>query len=76
MTDYAQTYGALRNRVSDLVRGADEENFTSTTKKMPVEAFEDPNANVLFYITETGIVATAGLPIGVGTDTDALRRLR
>jgi hypothetical protein len=41
------------------VRGADETDFTEKTKKMGVEVFEDTNANVLFYITEAGFVATA-----------------
>ena len=41
------------------VRGADEPDFTDKTKKMGVEVFEDPNSNVLFYITEAGFVATA-----------------
>jgi hypothetical protein len=42
-----------------LVRGADEPNFTEKTKKMGVEVFEDPNTNVMFYLTEAGYVATA-----------------
>jgi hypothetical protein len=41
------------------VRGADEPDFTDKTKRMGVEVFEDPNANVLFYLTEAGYVATA-----------------
>lgn len=41
------------------VRGADESDFTDKTKKMGLEVFEDPNAGVLFYITEGGFVATA-----------------
>jgi hypothetical protein len=41
------------------VRGADEPNFTDKTKQMGVEVFEDPNTNILFYITESGFVATA-----------------
>lgn len=41
------------------VRGAEEANFTDKTKQIGVEVFEDPNANVLFYITEAGYVATA-----------------
>ncbi|HEY1186091.1 MAG TPA: hypothetical protein VGE74_00480, partial [Gemmata sp.] len=41
------------------VRGAAETDFTDKTKRMGVEVFEDPNANVLFYITEAGSVATA-----------------
>lgn len=41
------------------VRGADEENFTEKTKRMGVEVFEDPNAGVLFYLTEAGYIAAA-----------------
>jgi hypothetical protein len=41
------------------VRGADEPNFTDKTKQMGVEVFEDPNANLMFYLTEAGHVATA-----------------
>jgi hypothetical protein len=41
------------------VRGADEPNFTDKTKQLGVEVFEDPNSNLLFYITEAGFVATA-----------------
>ncbi len=41
------------------VRGAEEPDFTDKTKKMGVEVFEDPNSNVMFYITEAGFVATA-----------------
>ena len=39
------------------VRAADEADFTESTKRYGVEVFEDPNANTLFYITETGSVA-------------------
>jgi hypothetical protein len=41
------------------VRGADEADFTEKTKKLGVEVFEDPNAGVLFYLTEAGYIATA-----------------
>jgi hypothetical protein len=41
------------------VRGAEEPNFTEKTKQMGVEVFEDPNAGVLFYLTEGGFIATA-----------------
>ena len=41
------------------VRAANEPDFTDKTRKIGVEVFEDPNANVLFYITEAGYVATA-----------------
>jgi hypothetical protein len=43
------------------VRGADEPDFTDKTKRMGVEVFEDPNTEVLFYLTENGYVATAPL---------------
>jgi hypothetical protein len=46
------------------VRGANEENFTDKTKKIGVEVFEDPNANTLFYLTETGHVAAVPNPGG------------
>ena len=39
------------------VRGADEADFTESTKRYGVEVFEDPNANTLFYLSETGSVA-------------------
>jgi len=39
------------------VRGADEADFTEKTKRVGVEVFEDPNANTLVYITETGYIA-------------------
>jgi hypothetical protein len=41
------------------VRGADEPNFTEKTKQVGVEVFEDPNAKTLFYLTESGSIATA-----------------
>jgi len=44
------------------VRGAAEADFTDKTKKVGVEIFEDPNAHVLFYLTEAGYVATAPNP--------------
>ena len=50
------------------VRGAEEPDFTDKTKKMGVEVFEDPNANVLFYITEAGYVATAPNPDKIAAD--------
>lgn len=50
------------------VRGAEETDFTDKTKKMGVEVFEDPNANVLFYITEAGFVATAPNPGKIAAD--------
>ncbi len=39
------------------VRNADEAEFSEKTKKYGIEVFEDPNANTLFYISETGSVA-------------------
>jgi hypothetical protein len=50
------------------VRGADELNFTDKTKRIGVEVFEDPNAEVLFYISETGAVAVAPRPAAKGKD--------
>jgi len=50
------------------VRGADEPNFTDKTKTFGLEVFEDPNAKVLFYITEQGFVATAPLPKSIPAD--------
>jgi hypothetical protein len=44
------------------VRGAEEDDFTEKTKRMGVEVFEDPNSNILFYLTDAGFVATAPLP--------------
>ena len=44
------------------VRGANEPDFTEKTKRIGVEVFTDPNANVLFYISEAGYVATAPRP--------------
>ncbi len=41
------------------VRGANEPEFTSKTKQLGLEVFEDPNANVLLYVTESGFIATA-----------------
>jgi hypothetical protein len=40
------------------VRTADEPDFTEKTKKYGIEVFEDPNANMLLYVSETGSVAT------------------
>jgi len=44
------------------VRGADEPDFSEKTKRVGVEVFEDPNANTLFYLTETGAVAVVPNP--------------
>lgn len=45
-----------------MVRKADEGDFTAKTRRVPVEVFEDPNANTLFYLTETGSVAVVPKP--------------
>lgn len=39
------------------VRAADEPEFSEKTKKYGVEVFEDPNANALFYLSESGSIA-------------------
>jgi len=39
------------------VRAADEPEFSEKTKRFGIEVFEDPNANTLFYLTETGSIA-------------------
>jgi hypothetical protein len=44
------------------VRKANEVDFSDKTKKVPVEVFEDPNANTLLYITETGSIAVVPKP--------------
>ena len=44
------------------VRNADELDFTDKTKKLGVEVFEDPNANTLFYLSETGSIAVVPNP--------------
>jgi len=44
------------------VRAANEPDFTDKTKKIGVEVLEDPNTNVLFYLTHDGHVATAPNP--------------
>jgi hypothetical protein len=41
------------------VRGAEEPDFTDKTKRMGVEVFEDPNTELLFYMTDAGYLATA-----------------
>ena len=48
------------------VRGADELDFTDKTKKVGVEVFEDPNANTLFYLSDTGSIAVVPNPAKVG----------
>ena len=39
------------------VRNSDEPEFSDKTKKFGIEVFEDPNANTLFYLSETGSIA-------------------
>jgi hypothetical protein len=47
-----------------LVRKYGEENFTKETKKRGLEAFKDPNADTMIYISETGSLAAFKPPIG------------
>ena len=44
------------------VRGKDELDFTDKTKRIGLEVFEDPNAGLLLYISQSGSIATAPLP--------------
>lgn len=44
------------------VRPSTEKEFNNKSKRISVEVFEDPNANVLFYLTETGYLATVPNP--------------
>jgi hypothetical protein len=44
------------------VRKADESDFTDKTRRVGVEVFEDPNANALVYLSETGSVAVVANP--------------
>jgi len=53
------------------VRTANEADFTDKTKKLGIEVFEDPNANVLLYISEAGFIATAPNP-GKFADTKGI----
>lgn len=39
------------------VRASDEPDFTQKTKQVAVEVHEDPNANTLLYLSDTGSVA-------------------
>lgn len=48
------------------VRKADEPDFTDKTRRVGIEVFEDPNANVLFYISDTGSVAAVANPGKLG----------
>src|SRR2546430_10175368 len=71
MTDYAQTYGALRSRVSDLVRGADEEQLELHTPAAPEWRVRDVVAHL------SGITAdiNAGNLDGVATDAWTARQV-
>src|SRR5215216_2435229 len=64
MTDHAQTYGALRTRVSDLVREADDEQLERHAPGAPEWRVRDLVAHL------SGITAdiNAGNLEGVGTD--------
>jgi hypothetical protein len=53
---------AARYGLTLSVRGGEERDFTDKTKKVGLEVFADPNANVLFYLSEAGYVATAPNP--------------
>src|SRR2546430_15013614 len=71
MTDYAQTYGALRSRVSDLVRGADDEQLQRHTPAAPEWRVRDVVAHL------SGITAdiNAGNLDGVATDPWTARQV-
>jgi uncharacterized protein (TIGR03083 family) len=71
MTDYAQTYGALRRRVSDLVRDADEEQLQRYAPAAPEWRVRDVVAHL------SGITAdiNAGNLDGVATDSWTARQV-
>jgi uncharacterized protein (TIGR03083 family) len=71
MTDYAQTYGALRGRVSDLVRQADEEQLKRLAPAAPEWRVRDLVAHL------SGIAAdiNAGNLDGVATDAWTARQV-
>src|SRR5256885_6586792 len=71
MTDYAQTYGALRSRVSGLVRRADEEQLERHTPAAPEWRVRDVVAHL------SGITAdiNAGNLDGVATDAWTARQV-
>src|SRR2546421_7015648 len=71
MTDYAQTYGALRSRVSGLVRGADEDQLERHTPAAPEWRVRDVVAHL------SGITAdiNAGNLDGVATDAWTARQV-
>jgi uncharacterized protein (TIGR03083 family) len=71
MTDYAQTYGALRGRVSDLVREADDEQLERHAPAAPEWRVRDLVAHL------SGITAdvNAGNLDGVATDAWTARQV-
>jgi hypothetical protein len=71
MTDYAQTYGALRVRVSELVRDADEEQLERFAPAAPQWRVRDLVAHL------SGITAdiNAGNLDGVATDAWTARQV-
>ena len=71
MTDYAQTYGALRSRVSDLVREADDEQLERRAPAAPEWRVRDLVAHL------SGITAdiNAGNLDGVATDAWTARQV-
>ncbi len=71
MTDYAQTYGALRSRVSDLVRGVSGEELERLTPAAPEWRVRDVVAHL------SGITAdiNAGNLDGVTTDSWTARQV-
>lgn len=71
MTDYAQTYGALRSRVSDLVREADDEQLERHAPAAPEWRVRDLVAHL------SGITAdiNAGNLDGVATDAWTARQV-
>jgi len=44
------------------VRAAKEADFSDNTKKFGIDVFEDPNSNALFFLSESGDIATAPKP--------------
>jgi uncharacterized protein (TIGR03083 family) len=71
MTDYAQTYSALRGRVSDLVRDADDEQLERFAPAAPEWRVRDVVAHL------SGITAdiNAGNLDGVATDSWTARQV-
>src|SRR5947208_7924431 len=71
MPDYAQTYDALRSRVADLVRGADDEQLERHTPATPEWRVRDVVAHL------SGITAdiNAGNLDGVATDPWTARQV-